>query len=451
MGKMERLNRVVVAIFDIVSYSKKTLDQQKEDVEFFIQELEVNLESLSEYEPDVHSTGDGAIISLGRKCDINKNVMEKFTHFIINFAIDMCQNGLEVKASANYSEFDHVFITKDYQFVQNKVIQIGDTINIAERILNFCDDREIMISKSYYDLLRNLNIGTKFEFVPNDVLICKHGIELQTYTYSPPVDYKECVYSPSSPGHTFKKYSYFPPIKGDVLRFYMSIGLDHELDKVASRAFETVKQVNITKNMATHTHVIDILNQLNYESDDNVLVISREDQKAAFWKQIKGGKYISNLESNAKKSGGTINQTRIRVYNSANSDSGLADDNGILGKLAAIHKKNTYYSIHDFFPELQKSRELNALLFGCTISTKYKYAIIPIPDIDTEDVCVPDCGNIGTALKQYDGYDAVKWPMKTIIATEEKYIDKLIEEYQILLSSTEGHVGDGKGPVQRLK
>lgn len=438
MEQSKQLDRVLVAIFDIANYSQGSIDDQFKNVELFIEELNNRLETMETYEPDAFSTGDGAIVSLGRECAVDKTILDNFTDFIISFMYDMGSKGLMLRAAANYSELDHIFLVNEYKAIQGNFIQVGNTINIAERILNFCDECEIIINDSYFNLLRNFSLDSKYTFERNDILTCKHGLELKTHTYVPKKEYKEILYSPSSPKHPYKKYSYFPPIKGEVLNYYMQIGLEQELDKVASCAFNAVKQVNITNNMATHSHVIEVLQQLNYDNDDEVLVFSRDDHKANFWSQRDSIAYLNRLLRIAKKYG-SINQVRIRVYDSSLSDDGLWHDSGSSDSLENIHKNNTYFSLSSHHRELKRCPRLNELIFGCTISTKYKYAIIPIPDLENKDECIPDCSKIGPSLHRFIDYDAVKSPMKTIIATDKRYINSLINEYTKLLSYIRGN------------
>lgn len=428
MEKNDQLDRVLVVIFDIANYSEGNLDNQLQNVKMFIEELNLRLEKMNSYKPDAFSTGDGAIVSLGRHCAINRSVLDEFTTFFLNFVHDLKLKGLSLRTAANYSELDHIYLVNQYDAIQGNFIQVGDTINIAERILNFCDECEIMINNSYLKLLRNFSLDSKYQFEANDILTCKHGLELRTHSFVPKNQYEKTIYSPFSARHSFKKYSYFPPIKGEVLDYYMRIGLEKELDKVASYAFDSMRQVNITRNMASHSRIIDVLHQLDYDKDDEVLVISRDDHRANFWSQRDAIKYLNRLLRFSEKYH-HINQMRIRVYDSSLSDDGLWHDSGFSDELQKIHKENTYFTISSHHRELERCQMLNELIFGCTISTKDKYAIIPIPDLEDKDSCVPDCSNIGKEIEKFKDYDAVKSPMRTIIATDEKYVNALIGEY----------------------
>lgn len=437
----KKIDRVLVAIFDIENFSIQTPKQQLSLVRSFIKDLSDSLSDIEKLQPDAFSTGDGAIISIGRKCSIEERQTKAFLNLIIELVVKMRKSNITLRASVNYSELDRALITSDYDFIQGNFIQIGDTINVASRILNYCEPGEIIINESVYNLLRKLDLHKDILLHKNELLITKHGLQLDTFTYIPSADVKGYLYCPDNEKQRYKKFNYFPPVKGDTIKFYREIGLQNELLKVAENAFETVKQINFTNNLASTSNVFNVLTNLQYDETDTVYVLSREDRENNFWTQPRRENYIKFLKANAKKSkSGFINQTRVRVWGYG-QDREILDGPGVKDELIGLHKPNSYFSITD--ESLNKFRNLSKFIFGFTLSKKNKYAIIPIPDPQSCDGIIPECEHIGTTLvSYYSKYNAKDGPMKAIIATDSKFIESLISDFERLSGFINKNLGD---------
>jgi len=94
MQPIELIDRSLVAIFDIEGFSKQNPEHQAELVNAFIDFLNSHLANLSDLNPDAFSTGDGAIVSLGRSCTVNKSVVKRFIDFVIEFTSTLLCQGL---------------------------------------------------------------------------------------------------------------------------------------------------------------------------------------------------------------------------------------------------------------------------------------------------------------------------------------------------------------------
>ena len=105
--------------------------------------------------------------------------------------------------------------------------------------------------------------------------------------------------------------------------------------------------------------------------------------------------------------------------------------NDIVHDLEKLHNTNTFFS----FPSshLLSYERLNDLIFGFTLSTNHKYAIIPIPAPEAMGTHSPKLGDIGNTLKLYEGYDVSHGPMRAIITADKSYVEGLIEEVDKLL------------------
>jgi len=430
MNNIQELDRTLVAIFDIEGFSKSNPEDQAHAVATFVENLDNILQELNHLVPDAFSTGDGAIISIGRQCKIDKTSTRLFIEFVKNFVLGMLQSGLILRTAVNYSERDRVLIIKDLNSLQGNYVQIGDTINTAARIIAFCEPGEIMINKSVHDLLRGVSLEKEYRFFENDIVRTKHNQDLHTFTYIPPEEEKAFLYSPDSAMHQYKRYNYFPPISGEIVKYLMENGLDFELKKVISNAFESIDHINYTRNMISWNNVINVLIQLTYDPTDTMYVLNRLDRPTNFWTQPRRQIYTEYLKNHAEKHGGYINQTRFRIYDYSKRFEGMKEDD-IHNDLIELHNTNTYFSLPSNW--LFRYERLNELIFGVTVSKRHKYAIIPIPSQESMDVTFPGLDNIGKALIQYKDYDSSHGPMKAVISANTRYVNELIKEFEELL------------------
>ena len=342
MSKFEEIDRALIAILDIVRFSKQRLKVQADLVSMFVTNLNDRLIKLKELKPDALSTGDGAIVAIGRDCNIDEEETRMFMDFVIDFVAEMAKAGLLLRAVVNYSVKDRVLIIEGLETFQGRYIQVGDTINVAARIITFCEPCEIMINNSVYEWLRKVDLDELYSFRKNDPFTTKHGDTLATYSYDPKEEERGILYDPNSASHAYKKYNYFPPITGKVVQYFMKHGLDFELKKVISYAFDSIKDINYTKRMISWNNVIRVLIQLRYDPDDSVYVLSRDERKSCFWTQPRRETYTKYLENNAKLHGGYINQTRVRVYHYSH-DTQLMPADDIHDALVRLHKPKSYF------------------------------------------------------------------------------------------------------------
>lgn len=423
--KNTTIDRTIVCIFDIEGYSKKEPLEQAAALKHFFDSLNNHLSTLSCLTPDAYSTGDGAIIAIGRKCKITGEVCSKFLNFTIEFVHQMHLVGLIMRTAVNYSEFDRLINIKPYKSIHGAYVQSGDAINKASRMLSFCEPKEILISEPLAEFMKRQGIFNAGLFYKNDPLTTKHKEILETYSYIPP-NSDDLLYSPFSPTHQYKKYSYFPPLGGEVVRFFMETGIEFELKKIVSQAFDSIKNINFTRNVLSWNNIVNVLSQLKYDPDDKVYIISRHDKENNFWTQQNKNMYINYLKTRSLPYG-SINQFRIRIY----GDEKIMRDDDIHHDLIKLHRPRTYFSLAAC--DLVNSPILNSLIFGATISTKYKYAIIATPAPEAMDTTFPDLENIGLTLERYKEYDSSHGPMKAIISADEKYVLRLINEFEQLL------------------
>ncbi len=433
MSDLKQVDRSIAVIFDLEGFSKANPVEQGKRVKFFFEHLNSELQKMNDLYPDSFSTGDGAIVSIGRKCEIETSSTTRFIDFVIRFVSAMAKQDLSIRAAINYSERDWVLVISDFNSVQGEFIQVGDTINIAARILAFCEPKEIIINKSVYDLLHKLSLENQYCFYKNNVFVTKHNVPLATLSYIPKVGEVE-LYNPSTPAHDYKIYSYFPPLNCNTLEYYMKTGLDAELKKVISNSFEALYGINHSHSLISYNNVMQVLVQLRYDPTDKVYVLSRNDRASGFWTYSRKNMYINYLKANAQMArSGCINQTRIIVYDDCEENQPVSPDD-IIHDLKKLHATDSLFG----FPStaLFPYELLNDLIFGFTISTKYGYAIIPIPAQDGGSSAV-NISNIQHILKYHIGYDVTDGPLKAIITSDEDFIKVLTNEFERLMENAQ--------------
>src|SRR5947208_9271471 len=104
MTRFAQMERSLVAIFDIEAFSERTPEKQAQLVDQFLESLSTHMRHLSDLQPDAFSTGDGAIVSIGRQCSIDRSATERFLNFAVEFTASLCREGIIIRTAANYSE-----------------------------------------------------------------------------------------------------------------------------------------------------------------------------------------------------------------------------------------------------------------------------------------------------------------------------------------------------------
>ena len=430
------IDRSLVAVFDIEDWSKASSKSQAQLVELFIDNLNEWLQRLSDLMPDAYSTGDGAIVSVGRRCRLEREPVSRFMDFVIGFTGALLRTGLIIRVAVNHSDRDCVVPIKSSASIAGDYIQVGPGINVATRVLGFCDGREIMLTGSMHELLESLELTSAYPLVHNECLLAKHGLALDTFTYNAPAGGDSGFYSPASPTHPYKKYSSFPSVKSRTLQFFMDNELDQELRKVLFNAYDSVRHINDTGTFLSMNEVIEVLMQMRYDPSDSVYVLSRNERSAGFWTQKGGSSYIAYLEAHASKNGGFINQTRVLIYDemlipggSSSEDEAMLEEEQFM-RLFRIHRKDTLLSMP--VTALRRYERLAAYLFGFTVSKKHRFAIISVPATKGLDMHKLGSLPIGEVLDLYRDYDSGDGPMKAIITADEKYVGHLIGDMEKL-------------------
>ena len=139
-----------VVFLDIVEYSKKSVEEQITLKERFNTLIAETLTDISVSDRIILDTGDGAAIGfLGDPEDalfVAMNMRD-----VLNTEQSTSMPDLRVRMGINLGP---VKLLKD---INNQVNLIGDGINVAQRIMSFADTGQLLVSRSYYDIVSCLS------------------------------------------------------------------------------------------------------------------------------------------------------------------------------------------------------------------------------------------------------------------------------------------------------
>jgi hypothetical protein len=139
-----------VVFLDIVEYSKKSVEEQINLKERFNTLIGETLTDISVSDRIILDTGDGAAIGfLGDPEDalfVAMNMRD-----VLNTEQSTSMPDLRVRMGINLGP---VKLLKD---INNQVNLIGDGINVAQRIMSFADTGQLLVSRSYYDIVSCLS------------------------------------------------------------------------------------------------------------------------------------------------------------------------------------------------------------------------------------------------------------------------------------------------------
>jgi hypothetical protein len=139
-----------VVFLDIIEYSKKTVEEQIILKERFNTLISETLTDIPVSDRIILDTGDGAAIGfLGDPEDalfVAMNIRDA-----LNNEQATAMPDLRVRMGINLGP---VKLLKD---INNQINLIGDGINVAQRIMSFAEDGQLLVSRSYYDIVSCLS------------------------------------------------------------------------------------------------------------------------------------------------------------------------------------------------------------------------------------------------------------------------------------------------------
>jgi len=162
-----------VLFLDIVGYSKHSNDNQIHVKNHFNQVIADSIDCLNEEDSIKLDTGDGiAICYLGDPEDILYLSIGLRNAFMKS--ADNCEVAYDVRSGINLGP---VKIVEDINGQRNT---IGDAINVAQRVMDFAKPNQLLVSRSYFDVVNAISekYQTMFNYigVREDKHIRKHDV-----------------------------------------------------------------------------------------------------------------------------------------------------------------------------------------------------------------------------------------------------------------------------------
>ncbi len=190
----ERLNKTSICsviFLDIVSYSQKPVSEQIELKNRFNQLISDAIRNIAQNDRIILDTGDGAAISL-----LGAPEEALFVSLTIRDGILMNNHGhsdehMEVRIGINLGP---VRVVKD---INNHLNIIGDGINVAQRVMSFAEPNQILVSRSYYEVVCRLTTEFTHMFSYSGVKHDKHVREHEVYVIQAPSEEPPSATTPS--------------------------------------------------------------------------------------------------------------------------------------------------------------------------------------------------------------------------------------------------------------
>jgi class 3 adenylate cyclase len=165
-----------VVFLDIVSYSKQSVEVQMEWKERFNRYLAVGIQELAENDRVILDTGDGAAICFLGDPEAAMFCAMKLRSFMVEEeAARGGGGGMRCRIGINLGS---VKLIKD---INGNLNAVGDGINVAQRVMSFAGDNQILVSRSFYEVVSCLSDSYSALFKYGGVRKDKHVREHTVY------------------------------------------------------------------------------------------------------------------------------------------------------------------------------------------------------------------------------------------------------------------------------
>jgi hypothetical protein len=168
-----------ILFLDIVDFSSQSQELQMEwkvRLNHFVHEI---LDGLPEQERFILDTGDGAVVCfLGGPDAVMDPALKIRRHFVETEP--KLPSPMNIRMGINLGP---VQLVKD---INDRLNALGDGINVGQRVMSFATDNQILVSRSFYEVVSRLSASYEamFSFVGSRK--DKHGREHFVYQLAPP-------------------------------------------------------------------------------------------------------------------------------------------------------------------------------------------------------------------------------------------------------------------------
>ena len=164
-----------VVFLDIVSYSKQSVEVQMEWKRRFNGYLAIAIQELAEADRVILDTGDGAAICFLGDPEAAMFCAMKLRSFMVEEEAKRPGGGMKCRIGINLGS---VKLIKD---INGNLNAVGDGINVAQRIMSFAGDNQILVSRSFYEVVSCLSDSYNQLFKYGGVRKDKHVREHTVY------------------------------------------------------------------------------------------------------------------------------------------------------------------------------------------------------------------------------------------------------------------------------
>lgn len=180
-----RLNKTSicsVVFLDIVGYSKKPDSEQIKYKDRFNALVSEALKNVAQNDRIILDTGDGAAITLLGEPESAVFISLTIRDGILESNRNHPDSILDVRIGINLGP---VQMVRD---INNHLNIIGDGINVAQRVMSFAEPNQILVSRSYYEIVSRLSNDILKMFSYSGIKHDKHVREHEVYVLHTSVD-----------------------------------------------------------------------------------------------------------------------------------------------------------------------------------------------------------------------------------------------------------------------
>ncbi|PPC95263.1 MAG: hypothetical protein CTY33_00470 [Methylotenera sp.] len=174
----DRLNKTSICsivFLDIIDHSKKPVSEQIDDKNLFNGLINEAIQNVAQTDRIILDTGDGAAITLMGSPEEALFVALTIRDGILEFNKTNNRN-IRLRIGINLGS---VRVVND---INDRPNIIGDGINVAQRIMSFADENQILVSRSYFEVTSRLTHEITDMFTYSGIKQDKHVREHEVYS-----------------------------------------------------------------------------------------------------------------------------------------------------------------------------------------------------------------------------------------------------------------------------